>query len=326
MSRRLWSGVVACAISVMAILAGCSFSGSVTSGASAQGATAASGAPIRVGFICSCAGVDAAAASQTQPAMEAWAGWVNATGGINGHPVKLFVVDDNGNLTQGLQGVTQLVEQDKVIAIVGMNSITDADWASYVESKGIPVLGGSADEPSFGTNPDFFPTGAGTGVQVAGFLAAARAAGKRSVGYVICEGAPVCSAGVQSAHAAATALGMDFHSIPISATAPNYYAQCLELKNDGVDAMTVGDTAPIAVKVAADCANVGFEPFKIGELPTFGPQTLADPSWNGSQWSASDAIYSDLSVPSVKQFTDILNEYVPGVTKSSAFGDEVIQS
>lgn len=89
--------------------------------------------------------------------VKAWAAWVNAQGGLDGHPVQLIVEDDQGNPATGLANVEDLVQNKHVIALVGVHAnSTEPTWASYVESRHIPVVGGEEDTAVWVTNPDFF--------------------------------------------------------------------------------------------------------------------------------------------------------------------------
>ncbi|MDI6753916.1 MAG: ABC transporter substrate-binding protein [Thermodesulfobacteriota bacterium] len=45
--------------------------------------------------------------------------WVNAAGGINGHPLKIIVEDSKSEESQAVLSVQRLLEKDKVLAIVG---------------------------------------------------------------------------------------------------------------------------------------------------------------------------------------------------------------
>src|SRR6516164_4865895 len=65
-----------------------------TASTSTSGGAAASGSPIRLGSICSCSGPEAAVIANAGKVITAWANTVNASGGINGHPVKVYVKDD----------------------------------------------------------------------------------------------------------------------------------------------------------------------------------------------------------------------------------------
>jgi branched-chain amino acid transport system substrate-binding protein len=51
-------------------------------------------------------------------ALQAWADWTNANGGIDGHHVKVISLDDAGVASTSVNDVKQLVQSDHVLAIV----------------------------------------------------------------------------------------------------------------------------------------------------------------------------------------------------------------
>jgi len=87
------------------VIAGCSLSGKSTSGGGSTGSSAtgsatgssgssATGTPIPIGIIASSSGSQAASIGKVPDVAQAWASTVNANGGIDGHPVKLYIEDD----------------------------------------------------------------------------------------------------------------------------------------------------------------------------------------------------------------------------------------
>ena len=92
-------------------------------------------------------------------ALEAWADWTNANGGINGHPVKLIAMDTGFNPSTALSEVKEMVEQDHIIALVGEQTSFDATFAGYLQQKGIPAVGGGLFTQAPTPNPDWFPQG-----------------------------------------------------------------------------------------------------------------------------------------------------------------------
>lgn len=67
---------------------------------------------------------------------------VNDNGGINGHPVKYFPVNEQTNPGQIASLAKQLVTSDHVVGIVGNSSIIECSVdAAYWKSQGIQVLG-----------------------------------------------------------------------------------------------------------------------------------------------------------------------------------------
>src|SRR5262249_3554345 len=125
--------------------------------------------------------------------LEAWANHVNTTGGINGHPVDLTVLDDGGDPAKALQNAKQLVEQNKVVAMVGFASLADAAVAQYFDQQGIPVVGGLSLQ-TFVTDPNWFASNANLVIGLAwGTLDIVKKAGLSNVGVTYCAESPICA-------------------------------------------------------------------------------------------------------------------------------------
>jgi branched-chain amino acid transport system substrate-binding protein len=273
---------------------------------------------IRVGFVCSCSGAQSAEVGSSRQVGTAWADSVNASGGINGHPVKLFVEDDAGNPATGLQDVKALVTEDHVVAIIDM-SLADSAWASYIASRGIPVTGGISVEAPMLTNPDFYPSGTQLLVLTVGNFALAKAAGKTDIGVMYCAESPVCAQLVPLAQGAGATTGVKVSSEKVSATAPSYVADCLSLRNAGVDAMFPAVAAPVVLRVTDQCAQQGYKPLLTSQTTTAANSWLADKNLDGAILSSTNANQFDTSTPSVEAFHQALNKYAPGLASSSAF-------
>jgi branched-chain amino acid transport system substrate-binding protein len=252
-------------------------------------------------------------------AAAAWADSVNASGGINGHAVKMFVKDDSANPATSLQDVKELVEQDHVIAIVGEFSLADASWAPYVQAKGIPVVGGVSAEAPFLTNPDFFPSGAQIVVLTVGALAQAKAQGHHHVGVLYCAETPLCAQIVPLAAAGAKLSGLSTTAGKISGTAPSYTAPCLAMKQAGADALFVADNGPVVQRVAAACAQQGYKAGEVNYITSATRAWLNDPNLAGTGLSSLNANAFDASLPATKQMQDALAKYAGLPVSSSQF-------
>lgn len=317
--------VIACALAAL-VLSACGSSNRSTSSAPAAGSTgspssvdAPTGAAIRVGFICSCTGPQTSNLSGAEKVAQAWADNVNLSGGINGHPVKLFAVDDGANPATGLQDAKALVEQDRVIAIVGENSDADATWVPWVVKQGIPVVGGQSAEPVQGTNPGVFPSGSTLLGAAIGDPAQAQAQGKHNLGVMYCAETPVCEQIVPLMTGIAKLFGLKVTPASISATAPNYTAPCLKMQSAGVDALLVVDNGPIVQRVVADCAQQGYNPLNVAGLPATNSTMLKDQHLAGTIGVGPTANPFDASTPAVKEFQDALQKYYPGLLTSNGF-------
>jgi branched-chain amino acid transport system substrate-binding protein len=298
--------------------------GSPIAAASGAPAPAGKGAAFNLGTICSCSGAQSAVLAQLGNVSTAWARSINAGGGINGHPVKLTVLDDSGNPATALQDAKQLVETDHIQALVGDDSLADQSYQKYVDGAGVPVVGGLAPSIPFLTDPNFFATGATLPVMTVGLGALAKAAGAKKLGVMYCSETPLCAEVIPIAKGAAQLSGLAFASLAISATSPSYAAPCLNFKNQGVDALFVADNAAVVQRVVAACAQQGYKPAIVDEATTGDAQWLQDPNLNGVLLSSSNPGFTDGTNPGVAAFTAALKKYAPGVLTSTAFSYDTL--
>ncbi|WP_250282565.1 MULTISPECIES: ABC transporter substrate-binding protein [unclassified Frankia] len=305
----------------MLVVAACGSSDS-SSGTDAE---ASSGRPVVLGAICSCSGAQSAALGRLKDVFDTWAKSVNTRGGVNGSPVRLIIEDDGGDPTRSLRAVRKLVEQDKVVAIIGDSSLVGTTWADYVTEKDIPVVGGLSVESPFLTHADFFVTGAPLPVTTVGIWEAAKAAGKKKVGLLYCSESAVC-AQLEGLGRAASALvgGVGIATGKISAAAPDYTAACLALRDEGVDALFVAHSSEVVPRVVDSCAQQGFTPAVIGQTPALGPSWLGHRGFDGALLVSPTVLYTDGSVPAVKEFLDALDTYYPDLRKSRQFTYDTI--
>ena len=73
--------------------------------------------------------------------LRAWVQATNAKGGINGRQIILKTCDDQENRSRVLQCARKLVEEDKVFALVATNTRAMGGAATYLQDKGVPVIG-----------------------------------------------------------------------------------------------------------------------------------------------------------------------------------------
>jgi branched-chain amino acid transport system substrate-binding protein len=288
-----------------------------SAGTGSSTAGAATGAPIVLGSICSCTGPAAASLGDSGKVITAWVKSVNSSGGINGHPVKLTVLDDGENPATSLQDAKELVEQDHVMAIVSDASLVDSSWAKYIRSTGVPVVGGISANGTFGVQPDFYASGSTLIPLLVGTVAEAK--GKKNFGVMYCAEEPVCAQLVPLVEGIGKGDGLKVTPQSISATAPSYAAPCLALKSAGVDALYIADNGPTVERVVAGCHQQGYNPLNVVQATTSSNQLLKDPVFNGALLTGTNANPYDASLPAVKAFQDAVNKYDPGLLTSSSF-------
>ena len=233
-----------------------------SSGAAHTARAAASKSTWVIGNIGTYSGINSGNFLGAGQTLQAWADYTNAHGGVDGHKIKVISLDDAGVASTSVNDVKQLVATDHVLAIVGMSSGDDADWASYIEGTGVPVIGGSTPLPDFAGNPDYFPVGATANNSVPDLLLYAKNVLKQTVGgYLGCEEAPVCSA-LEPVYAGAySAIGGKLaYNTLFSSSAPSYAAQCLAAQSAGVQDLEIIGPAPVIPKIAQNCQSQGYNP------------------------------------------------------------------
>jgi len=141
--RRRWISALAGALAVAASI-GCGQSGGASGSASGSGSgagPAAADSEWRVGVYLGLSGPDAQFGIQTREGIELAVDEVNAAGGVKGKKIKLLVEDDKGNPTEANNKVLQLIDRDKVIAILGeVASSRSKPGGIVANSKKIPMI------------------------------------------------------------------------------------------------------------------------------------------------------------------------------------------
>lgn len=287
---------------------------------------ALTGDPIKVGMIGSFTGPLAASTATMRDGIEVWAKWVNAHDGVNGHPVDVIVEDDKADPALALQKAKKLVEEDEVVAIVGHGSLEDGAWAEYVGEKGIPVIGGLTVSNSILTNPNFFPTGPGAPVMIAGQFTYMAQQDLENFGVLYCAEDPLCAGleGLAQLSAGLNGGATTVSAAQVSATAPNYQSQCLAMKDKDVDALMIASASTVVTRVAEQCAKLGYDPTPINQATVFAPDWLTNPALDGAVLIAPTANLFDESIPGVKTFLDAVDDYAPALRDNPQFAYNTI--
>ena len=188
-----------------------------------------------------------------------WAAWVNATGGLNGHPVTMKVLDDQASPSVTESDARQLVEQDHVAAVFAETQ-TPSVIAPYLASHHVALFS------TLGTGGHTQTTNSWFGVDVAppysatSFGVVDKDAGATKLSNAVCSEVAVClSLGKEVADFAPT-VGMKFGvTTTIAETATNATAQCLAFVGSHSDAinMFIG-TNPISL-IANACNQQGYK-------------------------------------------------------------------
>src|SRR5664280_3180854 len=83
------------------------------------GAALQASAQIKIGTVLSVTGPASFLGDPEKKTLEIYVEEINAKGGVNGEKLQLIVYDDGGNANNARTFATRLVEEDKIVAMVG---------------------------------------------------------------------------------------------------------------------------------------------------------------------------------------------------------------
>ena len=104
-------------------------------------AATAAHAEIKIGAVLSVTGPASFLGDPEKKTLEMYVADINAKGGINGQPIKLFIYDDQSDPNQARTFATRLIEQDKVDALLaGSTTATTMPIIALAEDAQIPLI------------------------------------------------------------------------------------------------------------------------------------------------------------------------------------------
>jgi branched-chain amino acid transport system substrate-binding protein len=190
-----------------------------------------------------------------------WVQDVNNQGGINGHPVKISVVDDGGDVTKAQSLLQGFVSTTKVIGLVGdVNPTTSDATGNYLLQSKIPVIGGASNNPVWFSNPMFFPSGSNYPAYLYGNALQVKKAGITKLAIAYCD-VTTCAQYAAVTDGYARKLGLDVvlkqqHSL----TQTDFTADCQALKNSGATGISTTSTPDVLARFMSACQTLGYNP------------------------------------------------------------------
>jgi branched-chain amino acid transport system substrate-binding protein len=280
----------------------------------------ASGDPIPVGALGSFTGAGSGSTAAAKTVFQDWVSWTNANGGINGHPVKAYILDDANTPSTSLSNAQELVTQDKVKVVFDLSDDLESTWAPVVDAANVPVLG-MAESPTFLTDSNFYSTGTTVVSLIWGELDAARHAKVTKLAALYCAEIASCAQTVPLINQLGKPLNVSLvYSAKISSSASSYTAQCLGAQSAGAKGGTVGAAGQTGLNVAESCATQGYKPVWVTTAGEMTTPWLKQSSVDGAIGNVQDVPWFDNSIPATKKMQAALKKYSPGITTSSSFG------
>jgi branched-chain amino acid transport system substrate-binding protein len=266
--------------------------------------------------------------SGAQQAMGVWQAYVNAHGGLNGHPVHVYIEDDGADPSTSVSDVEQEVTQDHVIAFVGnLVPLTATASVSYLQQKNIPVIGGDASSATWWQSPVYFPQGGSDlGDDQAVFtIKAAAARGDTKMGVVYCVEDPTCSNGIQTLiqPGGGQAAGVTtVYSSSISITQPDFTSNCLNAKQAGANFIYFAGDGDSLRRMADNCAQQGYKPLFVGDSIAITANLASDPNLNGLLAGQTNFPWVDSYTPAQAAYQQAVKQYDPQLASSATTAAE----
>jgi branched-chain amino acid transport system substrate-binding protein len=288
--------------------------------AGSAGAAQPSGTPIKIGVLETNAGPGDINEGN---ALDATAKYINAHGGVGGHPIQLTTDLESNDVAVSVANAQKFISQ-------GYDAIVDADandsaWASAVEAAGIPVLL-SADTLAFGSSDDAFGSPQTPTVTTPlEMIAINKVGGASKIAVMYCTEYSQCSQAVPYY----TSLGKKYgdqvvYSAAASQSAPNYLAQCLAAKAAGANSLFPAASSDVAVRVVENCAKQGYTPHLLAGAGSYNKGFIGTPGTNGLIGTDHNVPFFDTSNPQIKIMTAAFNKYDPSLTKNNNYDDTAV--
>jgi len=228
-SRRLVQAAAMAAVAAMLATAcggggndnsSSSASSSSNGGSSSAGPT---GSLIKIGVIGSNSGSQASSCDQGNTVGPAWASWVNANGGLNGHRVQVISVDDAGDPAKAQAAEKQLVDGDQVLAIVVSCDNLISAYAADAKAKGVPLVSGPANQSPWYSQAGTFvtPTDVASGL-IDQMMVAKQYAKATKFANLYCQEVAACGQAIALQQPKAATIGIGYTSLAVSSTATSY--------------------------------------------------------------------------------------------------------
>ncbi len=304
-----------------------------TSGASsagpAPGAAQGAGSTISLGNVGSYSGVIGAVFAGAEPALGVWENYVNAHGGLNGHPVHIYFGDDGGDPSTSVSVVEKEVTQDHVIAFVGnFYPLTVSASEPYLLQQDIPVIGGDSNANEWWQSPVLFPQGSGAlnpSIEAEFTIGAAVARGYSKMAVLYCVEDSGCGTTVSSFEKPGSTVdgATTVYSSSISLTQPDFTAQCLAAKQAGATFVYFAGDSDSLNRMVGDCVAQGYNPIYDIDSLAVTSDLISDPHLDGLLAGQSDFPWVDSFTPAQTTYQQAMKTYAPSLQGSASHGGGV---
>lgn len=275
------------------------------------------GKPIVIGTVGAYSGPGGTALAQGARALQVWGAYINAKGGVDGHPVKVIVMDDGGDAAKARSLMKELVEERDAVAVVSAMTVVETlnSWRKYVEEKRVPVVGGSCG-PEWTASPMLFRQCPASPEQIFGTaLLGAKFGASKQFGGLFCSETESCTFVENELFnkGGAKRAGLDpRYQARISVFQADFTAECIQAQNSGVKLMMVVADPGTVERVASSCRRQGFTPQYLQIASTLRADAVSRPGLGNMVAGMSVFPFAGLSTPASQEFVAAWKRYGGG--------------
>jgi branched-chain amino acid transport system substrate-binding protein len=286
-----------------------------------------SGDTIKIGLLTPLTGPVAQNAEQQRNAAEMWVDQINEDGGIDGKKVELTVYDTKLDPATATQQAQRAISQDKVVALIGPYSTSEAlAVADVVErSKVVNINNGAATEAITADREYVFRTSPLTGDLTTGMMQTAKALGSTK-GVLLYDNGGFGLGAKDPLEAAAEAEGVELTgSIEYPLGAADVSAQITAAAQGDPEAVFIagsagadyGLIAKAMVEQGLDVPLIGFSPVVVPDAVRIA----------GEAYNELPGVYLLQCVDTQKQgYIDLLEDYNANFEEVDNLPEQVVQT
>jgi len=210
--------------------------------------------------------------------IKAWGDYINAKGGLNGHPVTFDIQDTKSDAATAQSELDAMVAKKPVLILLE-SSATEAALAASLAATNIPVMGvgyapavwggyieafklacsADAGAPVACALPNAFPLATTFGAVVDEQVLGAKAAGATKLATAACAEIEACSQAEPVFAATATAVGVaDTGAVKVDSTKGDYSAECIQWIQQGVDFIQISGSSALGASLFSSCTDQGY--------------------------------------------------------------------
>jgi branched-chain amino acid transport system substrate-binding protein len=249
------------------LLSACSAAPSATTG------KAASGEPIRIGAIFPYSGRYAPMGEPMKKSIDLAQETINAAGGIAGRPMQVVFYDDEGDQAKSLQLADKLINQDKVVAIIGPIPTANAQAVTEAAERAkVPILYSNPTKSIWEGKKYVFQINHDDAMQAEAVINYVdKKLGKKNVA-ILFDANPYGTTGSQFAKAAAEKHGMKVVAMEKYAGEDrDVTPQLTKIKNAGADALVLWGVNPVPAIATKQLRQLGLNIPVVGSDAIFSP-------------------------------------------------------